>query len=157
MYCTVGFARLLLAWWRLGAVAGDTNGHAEYKRPSSHEMFCGVTPAIVPNRLLAAAHFCRLVRIIRSARYYFVSLTLSGFILFRCLNFSLHFQVAFPCQNFTTFSGCFTFQNISVFITFSGYIVMSKLFSRFAFSAYQTLFIFYHLFLYEIACSFSHK
>jgi len=42
---------------RLGAVAGDANGLAGYKRPNSHETFCGVTPAIVPNRLLAAADF----------------------------------------------------------------------------------------------------
>jgi len=49
-------------WWRLGAVAGDTIGHAGYKRPSSHEMFCGVTPAIVPNRLLPAGIFvCKSV------------------------------------------------------------------------------------------------
>jgi len=40
--------------FRLGAVAGDTIGHAGYKRPSPHETFSGVTPAIVPNRLLAA-------------------------------------------------------------------------------------------------------
>jgi len=45
-----------IPWWRLGAVAGDTIGHAGYKRPSSHEMFCGVTPAIVSNHLLYAAH-----------------------------------------------------------------------------------------------------
>ena len=47
-------ARLQPTWWRLGAVAGDTNGQAGYERPSSHETFCGVTPAIVPNRLLSA-------------------------------------------------------------------------------------------------------
>ena len=53
--CTV--ARLQVTWWRLGAVVGDTIGHAGYECPSSHEMFSGVTPAIVPNRLLCVRHF----------------------------------------------------------------------------------------------------
>jgi len=41
---------LIHTWWRLGAVAGDTNGRAGYERSSSHKTFSEVTPAIVPNR-----------------------------------------------------------------------------------------------------------
>ena len=44
-------------------MAGDTIGHAGYERSSSHETFSGVTPAIVPNRLLAVSAFCHLCQV----------------------------------------------------------------------------------------------
>ena len=58
-FLNVALTALQITWWRLGAVAGDTNGHAGYKRSSSHVTSCGVTPAIVPNRLIVKTQLRR--------------------------------------------------------------------------------------------------